>query len=122
MAAWLTAADAVALVEASAAASDAAWVGAVDASAAYVEEKRPDLFAGTPPVFTPGAQVRLGTAMLAHRWYARRVQPLGGSQAVEFGPTDFIRQDPDIAKLLGIGAEGRFVFGAALPAPTVVTP
>jgi len=116
MAAWLTAGQAVALVEASVTADDPAWEGAVDAATAYVEEKRADLFVPAlpdPPVFTPNASVKLGTAMLANRWYNRRVSPLGTSQNVEFGGIDFLRQDPDIAKLLGIGLEGPFVFGAA---------
>jgi hypothetical protein len=122
MADWLTAADAVTLVEASVAADDDAWIGAVDAATAYVEDKRQDLLVGEPAVFTPGATVRLGTAMLANRWYNRRVSPLGTSQNVEFGGTDFLRQDPDIAKLLGIGLEGPFVFGAARAAVEETTP
>jgi hypothetical protein len=38
---------------------------------------------------------------------------LGTSQNVEFGGSDFLRQDPDIAKMLGLGSEGRFVVGGA---------
>lgn len=110
---WLESDEAKALVTASANAEDPAWVGAVDAARAYIEDRRPDLFAGTPPVFGPGAAVKLGTAMLANRLYFRRVSPLGTSQNVEFGGSDFLRQDPDIAKLCGIGVEGKFVFGGA---------
>lgn len=115
MADWLSYAGALALVESSASASDAAWIGAVDASTGYVEDKRKDLFTGVAPdpvVFAATGQVKYGTALLALRWYTRRKSPLGTSQNVEFGGTDFLRQDPDIAKLLGIGVEGPFVFGA----------
>lgn len=122
MADWLTAEQAVALVESSATAANPAWVGAVDAACAWVEDKRKDLLVGTPAVFTPDAAVKLGTAMLANRWYNRRVSPLGTSQNAEFGGTEFLRQDPDVAKLLGIGLEGKFVFGAAGYVPPVVTP
>lgn len=110
---WLEPEEAKALVTASAAADDPAWIGSVDAARAYIEGRRPDLNIGTPAVFTPGAAVRLGTAMLANRLWVRRMSPLGTSQNVEFGGSDFLRQDPDIAKLCGIGAEGKFVFGGA---------
>jgi opacity protein-like surface antigen len=113
MAAWLDAATAALLAEVSGVAADAAWVGAVDAATEWVEDKRKDLFVGDPAVFTPGASVKLGTAMLAHRWYNRRVAPLGNTQPAEFGGgIEMLRSDPDIAKLLGIGPEGPFVFGA----------
>lgn len=125
MAAWLTAATAAGLVELTLAdpAADLAWVGDVDAAAEYVESKRKDLFAGDPPVFVAGAMIKLGTAMLANRLYARRRAALGGANSAEFGSPEMLRQDPDIAKLLGIGIEGAFVFGAAgyVP-PEVVTP
>ena len=121
MAAWLDAATAALLAEISGVAADAAWVGAVDAATAWVEARRPDLLVGTAPaVFTPGPDVKLGTAMLAHRWYNRRVAPLGNSQPAEFGGgIEMLRQDPDIAKLLGIGSEGKFVFGAGATFVTV---
>lgn len=115
MAEWLTYSQALALVEARVSATDAAWIGAVDAATGYVEGKRKDLFSGVAPdpvVFVADGSIRYGTALLANRWYTRRKSPLGSSQNVEFGGTDFLRQDPDIAKLLGIGIEGPFVFGA----------
>jgi hypothetical protein len=121
MADWLTYAQAVALVEARVAAEDAAWMGAVDAATEYVEDKRKDLFTGVSPdpvVFGANGSIKYGTALLANRWYTRRKSPLGSSQNVEFGGTDFLRQDPDIAKLLGIGIEGKFAFGAARPKVT----
>jgi len=118
---WLEPDEAKALVTASANAEDPAWIGAVEAARAYIEGRRPDLYVGTPVVFTPGAAVKLGTAMLANRIWARRVSPLGTSQNVEFGGSDFLRQDPDIAKLCGIGVEGKFVFGAKPPDTTETT-
>lgn len=109
--------EAKALVRSSAAADSADWIGAVEAAVDYVsgpEGKRRDLWSVTePPVYQATASIRLGTAMLANRWYARRVSPLGTSQNVEFGGSDFLRQDPDIAKMLGLGSEGAFVVGGA---------
>lgn len=117
---WLPYGVAAAMVESSAVAEDdVAWQSDVDAAAAFIERKRKDLFVGDPAVFTPGADVKLGTAMLANRLYARRNSPLGTSQNTEFGSTDFLRSDPDIAKLCGIESEGGFHFGAARP-PVVV--
>lgn len=114
MAEWLSAAEAAGLVQASAGPTDADWAGDVAAAVEYVEGKRGDLFnTDDPPVFVAGPMIKLGTAMLANRLYARRTSPLGASQNVEFGGSDFLRQDPDIAKLLGIGIEGKPVFGGA---------
>lgn len=110
---WLDPQEAKALVSASANADDPAWVGDVAAAREYIEGRRTDLLTGTPPAFTPGAAVKLGTAMLAHRFWMRRTSPLGTSQNVEFGGSDFLRQDPDIAKLCGIGIEGKFAIGGA---------
>lgn len=110
---WLSAAQAAGMVQASVSPNDADWNAAHAASVAYVERMRKDLVVGTPGVFTPGGDVLYGTALLINRWYARRTSPLGTSQNVEFGGSDFLRQDPDIAKLLGIGQEGKPVFGGA---------
>lgn len=113
MTSWLEPDEAKALVTASVSVDDPAWIGDVAAARDYIEEKRKDLLVGTPPTFTPGAAVKLGTAMLAHRLWMRRTSPLGTSQNVEFGGSDFLRQDPDIAKLCGIGIEGKFAIGGA---------
>lgn len=110
---WLDADLAKAMVEGTAPVNSTAWQADVDAARAWVEKKRPDLLTGDPAVFTPGADVKLGTAMYALRLYQRRTSPLGVSQNTEFGGSDILRQDPDIAKLLGIGAEGPPVFGGA---------
>jgi hypothetical protein len=101
------------MVRASVEPNDADWNGAHAGAVAYVERMRKDLFAGTPPVFVAGGDVLYGTALLINRLYARRTSPLGTSQNVEFGGSDFLRQDPDVAKLLGIGSEGKPVFGGA---------
>lgn len=117
MTTWLDPSEAAGLADvAGTVADDADWVGAVTASREYVEEKRPELFTGDPLAFVAGAKtglIKLGTALLANRWYTRMRSPLGASQNVEFGGSDFLRQDPDVAKMLGIGVAGRFVFGAA---------
>ena len=125
MADWLEPAEARALIRSSAPAESTEWIAAVDASTAWVEKKRRDLFStDEPPVFVADAAIQLGTAMLAGRWYARMLTLLGTSQNVEFGGTEILRQDPDIAKMLGIGTEGPFVFGAGrtLTAIEVTTP
>ena len=88
----------------------------------FVEEKRKDLLvgAGDPVVFTftPTPHVVLGAVHLAHRLYQRRTTPLGILGATEDGYTGIIREDPDIARLLGIGAAGKFVFGGYNPTTT----
>lgn len=85
---------------------------------AYVERRRSDLFVTDdedPPVttFEPTPDVVLGAAFLAWRLYARRKSPLGVVGATEDGYSGILREDPDIARLLGIAAGGRFVFGAS---------
>lgn len=111
---WLSESEAAGMVQASVGPSDADWTADVAAACEYVEGKRKDLFStAVPPMFVAGPMIKLGTAMLANRLYARRTSPLGASQNVEFGGSDFLRQDPDIAKLLGIGIEGKPVFGGA---------
>jgi hypothetical protein len=58
--------------------------------------------------------------MLAHRWYSRRGSPLGVAGYAELGVAGILRFDPDIAKLLGLGTEGPFVFGApTTPIPVI---
>lgn len=122
MTTWLDPAEAAGLADvASSVAAEVDWVGAVTASRQYVEDKRKDLFAGAPPVFVANGLIKYGTALLANRWYTRMRSPLGTSQNVEFGGSDFLRQDPDIAKMLGIGIAGKFAFGAAGYTPTVIT-
>lgn len=113
MATWLSADLAKAMVEGTAPTNSTAWEADVDAACAWVEKRRSDLLIGDPAVFTPGADVKLGTAMYALRLYTRRTSPLGASQNTEWGGSEILRQDPDIAKLLGIGPDGPPVFGGA---------
>lgn len=94
-----------------------------DGTRSYVEDRRPDLFVadeveGEPAVFTPTGSVLLGAAMLAWRFYSRRTSPLGVIGFTEDGASGMLREDPDIAKLLGIGRKGRFVFGGTGTAET----
>lgn len=93
-----------------------AWAGAVDAAAEWVEGRRPDVT--YTDADTVGASIRLGTARLAQRWHARRTSPMGQAGFSDF-PAGILREDPDIAKLLGIGRKGRFRFGASRPLPEV---
>jgi len=96
---------------------DASLQQMCDGTRSYVEDKRKDLFVAAPvetdpPVFTPTPSVTLGAALLAYRFYSRRTSPLGVIGFTEDGAQGLLREDPDIAKLLGIGRFGRFVFGA----------
>lgn len=124
MATWLTPEEGRALLELDplpTAADDptrVAWIGALDAACSYVEDKRSDLVAGDPPVFVASPSIKYGAAMLTNRMFARRSSPLGTAGYSEFGADVVLRHDPDIAKMLGIGTAGRFVFGAAGAAST----
>lgn len=100
----------------SGAVADEAWAGAVDAAAEWVEDTRPDVTYTDQS--TAGARIRLGTARLAQRWHARRTSPMGQAGFADF-PAGILREDPDIAKLLGIGRRGKFIFGAGRPLPEV---
>lgn len=113
---WLTPERVAAMLALDLTTWDPADVDALTAGCAgaggYVVRNRPDVFEpdGT---FTGGGDVLLGAAMLAHRWYQRRSSPLGVAQFSEFDGAGMLRHDPDIVKLLGIGVDGRFTFGAA---------
>lgn len=112
MSAWLDVTQALALIEQASEDVDLpAFEGALAAACAVVERKRSDLKDGL--VFTADAAIKLGTAMLANRYYARRSSPLGAAQFTEFGAGTILRYDPDIGRLLGLGTEGEFTFGAA---------
>jgi hypothetical protein len=64
---------------------------------------------GLPVPATPGDPVdvgpaiELGAVMLAARWYARRTSSQGIASFGDMGPAYVMRQDPDIATLLGLG-------------------
>jgi hypothetical protein len=131
MADWLTDSQARALIglESGDTSDDTAFGGALEAARDWVESKRPDLVVAGDPLaepptadeFVPNDAIKLGTAMLAHRWYQRRTTPLGTAQFSEFGGgRSILRYDPDIARLLGIGTEGAFMFGAAVPVVEVL--
>ena len=83
----------------------------------WVEQQRKDLFelVGDPPAeeFQASPSIVLGAALLAWRTYNRPATPLGVVGASEDGYAGIIREDPDIARYLGIGSAGKFVFGAA---------
>lgn len=61
--------------------------------------------------YQPPADVKLGGLMLAWRWYSRRSSPLGVVQTPTGDPAEMLRNDPDIARLLG-ATGSRFKFGA----------
>lgn len=89
-----------------------------DAARSFVEERRSDLWVsdgGDPAVLTyePTVSVVHGAAMYAYRLYHRRKSPLGILGTTDVGPAGILREDPDIARLLGIGRGRRFGFGGA---------
>ena len=87
-------------------------INATAAAAAYVQGRaRGDLPWDSGGWSVP-ADVKLGTAMLAWRLYERRNAPLGITTSSTGDPIEILREDPDIARLLGTGPSGRFVFGA----------
>jgi hypothetical protein len=88
-------------------------------AASYVEGRRGDLFVGDPAAFAPTPSVQLGAALLAYRFYSRRTSPLGVIGFTEDGAAGILKDDPDIARLLGIGRHGAFVFGGVRPVPVV---
>lgn len=91
---------------------------ACNAAAAFVEGKHPGYFVGDPPVYQPPGDVKLGAIMLAARYYARRGSTLGVAGFSEFGPTEILRHDPDVARLLRLGTFAPFGFGAPTPTTT----
>ena len=101
---------------------------ALAAAVSYVEtdaaspKRRADLWTdvGDPPVatFAPTPEIQLGPVMLAARWFTRRNSLTGTTTGYgDFGTGTILRYDPDIARLLRIGSEAPFGFGA----PSLVT-
>lgn len=119
MDAWLTTQDVPAILGADLTAGLDAdpFAAALEAATGYVEEHHPELV-DTDGNFVPTPQIRYGTALLALRWYGRRAAAT--SNADEGAVADVISDDPDLARMLGIGVRGRVVFGApTLPVETV---
>lgn len=89
---------------------------ATAAAESFVEQARPDIPWPTTPAgaasFAAPASVKLGALMLAWRWYSRRNNPLGSLISTTGDPIDMLREDPDIAKLIGVGSAGKFIFGS----------
>lgn len=80
----------------------------VKATMAFVQRRRTDIDWAMEALVVD-ADVLLGAAMLANRYYQRRNSPLGTVGSPELGLTMILRTDPDIMALLGLN---RFVFGA----------
>lgn len=86
----------------------------------WVQEQRKDLFvvdAEDPEVvtFVAPPRVVLGAAMLVWRTYDRRRTPAGLVGSSEDGYAGVVKEDPDIARYLGVGSAGKFVFGGYNP-------
>lgn len=95
----------------------AALAAIVPGVRAYVEARRQDLVGidddDNTEKFLATPDIQLGAAMLVYRIYDRRKTPAGLLGSSEDGYAGIIRDDPDIARFLGIGYSGRFVFGSA---------
>ena len=117
---WLTPQAVVAHVNvAGASPSDVALTNACAAAEAWGEgTARRDLPWSTPG-YVPPADVKLGGMMLAWRLRERRDAPTGVVMTPTGTPAEFLRTDPDIARLLGV--KGRFRIGAAR-LPSITTP
>lgn len=81
-------------------------------AAALVERARPDRIAPATLVeevdtFVASPDLLEGAVLLAARLYARRGSPAGVASFAEFGPSQVLRFDPDIDRLLGLGRYAR---------------
>lgn len=72
----------------------------LDAAMAWVQEQRPELDYHGPWSVSPA--VKLGTVLLAARWFTRRNSPDGLVNFGELGTGTVPRIDGDIAMLLGV--------------------
>lgn len=83
----------------------------------YVEDRRPDLWTdldgdGILETYTPTARVVAGAALLAFRLYSRRNTPLGVRGVTDSRAASVLQDDPDVARMLGVGRHRKFSFGA----------
>lgn len=118
MAAWLTPAMVAGYGGVDSVEGNQPLIDATGGAAAFVEDKRPDLFVqgedpDVDPVFTPTDRVILGAKMLANRFYERRGTMLGVAGFAGYEQAaQILRYDPDIEQLLQIGRATPFGFGA----------
>lgn len=94
------------------------------AAADFVEDERRDLVIpavpavldvdgvtvlepAVPASFGATPRIVLGAAMLVSRLKARQGSPQGLVGFGEFGPATVMREDPDVARMLGIGRFGK---------------
>lgn len=125
MAGWLTPDAVIAFANQTGkiANNDPGLVPMVDAAARWVQDHVETVnWSAVAAAEDVPADVYAGTLMLAWRWYQRRNSPLGVSGYQDYGTAPLLRHDPDIARLLGIGAEGPFRFAAAGVASTDLLP
>lgn len=110
-----TAAEVAAFGQVDTVEGNTALTDATNAAVAFVERERSDLATGqeeTP--FDAGADIILGTKMLALRWYERRGSILGVAGYAQYDSgSPLLRVDPDIEQLLQIGRRRPFGFGSA---------
>lgn len=85
------------------------------AGAAYCQRQRPDLVTVDPDTgvetFAASPEVVQAGLLSAARLYARRSTPTGLASFGEFGASDILRLDPDVARLLGTGRYASPVIG-----------
>lgn len=85
------------------------------AAGAYCQRMRPDLIVVDPVTlvgtFQATPDVVMAGLISAARLYARRSTPTGLASFGEFGASDILRLDPDVARLLGTGRYAPPVIG-----------
>lgn len=87
---------------------------ALDASVAFVEERRPRVNYTEDPLSTypePTDDLILGTIRLAARWYRRSYASDGAAYMGELGTGQVPWVDPDIERMLRIGRFAKAVIG-----------
>ena len=88
---------------------------ALESAVSFVERVRRGDFAFDDDAATdlpsPTADVRLGTLMLARRWFMRADSPDGMVAMTEQGTASVVANDPDIARLLRLGRHAKARLG-----------
>lgn len=98
--------DVEAYLGVTASAAEQPWLdAAASAASSFAARQALGVTLGAEPVEAP-ADVRLGTVMLAGRWFQRRNSVTGVASFGDFGPAYVKSTDPDVALLLGLYRPG----------------
>lgn len=74
----------------------------LDAAVDYVQDNRPDLWVGDPPVFTAPPRVHRGAVRYAAAIYTRAINPGGIDPVTGIGSPPVYSLDVNVANLLGV--------------------